>query len=65
MGHIDIVADLALDRDISHEPLHRLGVDAGQIAGIGVSVGVAIPHVEEQDKVVAAVGVGGNGIWHG
>jgi len=33
------------------------GSTRGQVAGVGVTVGVAVGHVEEEDEVVAAIRV--------
>ena len=52
--HEDVVAHLALDADISDQSVHGFGVDARQVAGVRVAVGVAVGHVEQQHEVVAA-----------
>ena len=61
VGHVDVVAHLALNRNVRHEALHRLGIDTWQVAGVRVPVGIAVAHVEQQDEVVAAADVGGRG----
>ena len=61
VGHVDVVAHLALDRDVAHQALHGLGVDAWQVAGVGIPVRVAVTHVEEEHEVVAAFDIGGDG----
>ncbi len=39
---VDEIADFAFDGDIGDEALHGLGVDAGQVARVGIAVGVAV-----------------------
>ncbi len=51
----DEVADLALEADIGDESLAGFHVDAGQIACIGIAVGVGVLAVEEEEEVVAVV----------
>ena len=47
------VAHLALQRDVGHQPVAGLGVQARQVAGVGVAVRIAVLDVEQQDEVVA------------
>src|SRR5918994_4343105 len=61
VGEVNVVADLALDRNIGNETLHGFGVDAGQVAGVRIAVGVAIGDIEEENGVVALGGVGVDG----
>ena len=43
----DVVADLALERDIGDETLVCLRIETRQVAGVGIAVGVAVDDVEE------------------
>ena len=63
LGEFDVVADFALDADICDEALAGFGVDAGEIAGIGVAVGVGVGGIEELDVVVTVVHDGVVGWW--
>ena len=51
----DKVADLALEADIGDEALAGFHVDAREIAGIGVAVGIGVLAVEDEEEVVAIV----------
>lgn len=51
--HLYIVAYLALDAYIGDESLASLGVYTGQVVTIGISIGVAILDVKEQDEVIS------------
>ena len=51
----DEVAHLALEGYIGHQPVAGFGVQARQVAGVGVAVGVAVFHVKNQHEVIAAV----------
>lgn len=55
LGELDAVADFALEADVGDEAVSGLGVDAGEVAGVGVSVGVAVEDVEEEDEVVTVL----------
>ena len=55
LQRLHIVADLALQADVGHQTVAGLGVDAGHIAGIGVAVGVAVLHIEQNDEIVAVL----------
>ncbi len=52
---LDEVADFALQADVCDDAVARLGIDAREVAGIGVAVGVAVGGVEEEGEVVAVV----------
>jgi hypothetical protein len=54
---VNIVADFALEAHIGHDALHRFGVDARQIARIGVAVRVAVAHIEQDHEVVSDFGI--------
>ena len=56
-----IVADLALEADVGHQPVAGFGVDAGHVAGVRVAVGIAVLHIEQDDKIVAVF----DGFRHG
>src|SRR5690606_16680140 len=53
----DVGADLGFDAAVAHEAVAGLAVLAGEVHGVGVAVGVAAGDVEEEDDVVAQVGV--------
>ena len=48
------VAYLALEGNIGHQPMAGLGVDPRQVPGIGITVGVTVLHVKQNNEVVAA-----------
>jgi len=50
----DIVADLALQRDVGDEAAIGLGVEPRHVAGVGIAVRIAVRHVEEENEFVAA-----------
>jgi hypothetical protein len=52
-GDLGVVANLALEADVGDEALVRLGIETGQIAGVGVAVGVAVGDVEQKNKIIA------------
>jgi hypothetical protein len=54
-GQCDEVADLAFEADVGDEALAGFNVDAWEIAGIGVAVGVCVLGVEEEEEVVTVV----------
>jgi len=45
--------------------VHRLGVYAWQISGVGVAVGVAVRHIEKQDEIMSACYVCVLSVTHG
>ena len=55
LQRLHIVADLALQADIGHQTVAGLGVDAGHITGIRVTVGVAVLYIEQNDEIVAVL----------
>jgi len=55
MHGLDIVADLALDRDVRNQSLVGLRIEPWQVAGIGVTVRVAVGHVEEENEIVTVL----------
>src|SRR5690606_28983319 len=57
-GELNEVADLALEHDVGGEALAGLGVEAGEVARVGVAVGIGVGGVEEIDEVVAVHDVG-------
>jgi len=48
-----VVADFALQADVGDQSLVGFRVDARQVAGVGIAVGVAVSHVEEEDEIIA------------
>jgi hypothetical protein len=40
---------------VGDQPVAGFGVETRQVAGVGIAVGVAVLHVEQQDEVVAMV----------
>ena len=61
LDRLHIVADLALEADIGHQPVAGFWVDAGHVAGVRVAVGVAVLHIEQDNKIVAVF----DGFRHG
>ena len=57
-GGVHPVPDLALQGNVGDQALGGLGVHSGQVAGVGVAVGIAVLDVEEQHEVVAAFSIG-------
>jgi hypothetical protein len=57
VAQVNIVAYLALEAHIGDDALHRFGVDARQIARIGVAVRVAVAHIEQDHEVVSDFGI--------
>ena len=53
LGDFGVVANLALQTDVGDETLVRLGVEARQIAGVGIAVGIAVGDVEQENEIVA------------
>ena len=51
-GKEDIVSDLALEADVGDQPVTGLDVDPREVAGVGVTIGVAVRDVKEVDEVV-------------
>ena len=51
-GKEDIVTDLALEADVGDQPVTGLDVDPREVAGVGVTIGVAVRDVKEVDEVV-------------
>ncbi len=49
----NIVAHFALEADIGDQPFAGLCIDAWQVAGIRIAVGVAVLHIEQQYEIVA------------
>ena len=47
-----IVANLALQAHVRHQPQTRFRVGTGHVAGIGVAVGIAILHVEQHHEII-------------
>ena len=52
LGQLHIIAHLALEADVRHQPQAGLGIDAGHVAGVGIAIGVAVLHVEEKHEVI-------------
>src|SRR6266542_2229350 len=55
LGEQDKVPDLALEAHVGDEAMHILGVNAGGVCGIGVTIRIAVLAVEEINEVVAMV----------
>ncbi len=55
LRHLDIVPHFALETNIGHQPTSGFGVNARQVAGIRVAIGIATLHVKQQDKVVTVL----------
>ena len=53
LGKFNVVANLALEADIGNEALIGLGIEPRQVAGIRVSVRVAVRYIEQDDEIVA------------
>src|ERR1700686_1016034 len=53
LGKFNGVANLELEADIGDEALIGLGVEPRQVAGIRVSVRVAVRYIEQDDEIVA------------
>ena len=51
-GKEDIVTDLALEADVGDQSVTGLDVDPREVAGVGITIGVAVRDVEEVDEVV-------------
>ena len=60
MGKFDVIADLALEAHVGHEAEIRFRIDARHVACIGVAVGIAAGHIEQQHEIVA---IGDGGHW--
>ena len=52
---VDIITNFAFDADVGDESLAGFGIDAGEVACIGVAVWIGIGGVEKIDEVVAVV----------
>src|SRR5690242_17197313 len=61
---LDIISDLALDAHIGDEPVHGLWINAGTVPCIGITVGVAVRAVKQEEKVMAAGWIA-NDRWNG
>src|SRR6185437_14121562 len=48
----NVVSNLALDANIRNQSMARFRINARRIAGIGIAVGIAIGHVEQEKKIV-------------
>ena len=53
LGDLGVVADLAFQTDVGDEALVRLGIEARQIAGVRVAIGIAVRDVEQENEIVA------------
>ena len=51
----DVIPDFALDRHVRHEALIGFGIHPWKVSRIGVAVGIAVRHVEEQNEIVAVL----------
>lgn len=58
--HFNIIADLALEANVRHKAIAGLGVDARHIARIGITVRIAVFHVEQHHKFITVL----DGIRH-
>src|SRR5918996_819082 len=52
-NHLHVVPDLALQANVSHQALIGLGIEARQVAGVGITVRIAVRDVEQVDEIVA------------
>ncbi|CAB4887668.1 unannotated protein [freshwater metagenome] len=50
---VDCVPDFALQADVGDQAVAGLGVGARLVAGVRVPVGVAVDHLDEQERIVA------------
>ena len=55
LGELDEVADFSFEADVGDDAVASLGIDAREVAGIGIAVGIAVGGVEEEDEVVAVI----------
>lgn len=51
-SELGVVTNFALQRDIGDKTMIRLRIDARQVARVGITVGVAIGNIEQEDNVV-------------
>ena len=58
--HFNIIADLALEANVRHKAIAGFGVDARHIARIGITVRIAVFHVEQHHKFITVL----DGIRH-
>ena len=49
--HLHIVAHFTFKAHIGHEAHACFGVHTGQVASIGVAIGVTVLHIEEVNKI--------------
>ena len=52
LDRFHIVADLALQADVRHQPDARFRIDTRHIARVGVTVRIAVLHIKENHKIV-------------
>src|SRR6266702_1472011 len=50
--HIYPVAYLAFDTDIRYEAMHGLRIDARQITGVWIAIGIAIGYIKQKGEVM-------------
>lgn len=55
LGKLDAVTDFALEANVRDKALVGVRVKTGEVAGIGVAVGVTIEDIEEEDEVVTVL----------
>ena len=53
--HLHIVADLTFQADVTHQAFACSRVNAGEVAGIGIAVGIAVLDIEDIQEIVAIV----------
>ena len=53
----DKVAHLAFQGNIGDQTMAGFCIEAGQVAGIWVAIGVAIAHIENKYKIIAVIEV--------
>src|SRR5690606_17655510 len=61
LGCDDVVADFAFQATVGYKALEGLGIDAREVAGVGIAVGITVGDVEEIEEVVAIL----DGFGHG
>ncbi len=58
---LHIIADLALQADISNQAAAGFRIKTGQVARVRVAVGIAVFHIKQQNKFIT-VGKSGHGL---
>ena len=58
---VNVVTDLALDAHVGDDAATGLGIDAREVPGIRITIGIAVLHVAEEHEVIAIL----DGLGHG